>query len=562
MSPRARKARKKTAYDDDFEYDPSAGDVGGEAGPVEEDNYAPPRKKVKGKSTAKKGKDAATPRTGRKGKLAAFQTVPLDVLALIMSELDTKTLLAMSRTCSVARQLLHSTQGISCWEAARRNTGGIPDVKVEMPEWELAALLFDSSCHVCHKPRATTVNYTIKKIYAPLHSKTLECVPEHLWGGWGYGDPMKFYWVPTLKAVSARLTELEKNKDKSEYEAYLKKRQFVHKHGRADGQALERWEQRYKMDVRFEKVDAIFDRQRKIKEKLKELGYTAAELNDADFLAHNLLNVKSKLTDRAWTSAKRKLSLKPWYNALHLSITSGEERCLLPPFGNFLMFAVVRPIWEPEDAKPTQDDFNAARSAIVVDAGKFGKQIKAAFFKHLGEAYASLAEIGASAPTHDIEQLSTLVTSAIKCPKPYCSTYVTFPTILDHFKVCCTSSLTADSLTTSPVRISAIRHILEAINTKTPAEGEEGKKANEETTTTSELVQVRRLPAEDYGRRGDVVERVQYGDELQVEHIISKYNTPYVAGKVVLPDLEYTPPEPLAEEPANPGGFVVEDEAA
>lgn len=66
-----------------------------------------------------------------------------------MSALDTKSLLAMSRTCSAFRSLLHSSQGTSCWKAARRNTSLMPDLKArDLTEWEYASLLFDNTCHV------------------------------------------------------------------------------------------------------------------------------------------------------------------------------------------------------------------------------------------------------------------------------------------------------------------------------------------------------------------------------------------------------------------------------
>ena len=66
-----------------------------------------------------------------------------------MEELDTKTLLAMSRTCSTFRSLLHSDQGAAAWKCARANTGGIPDLQAkDLEEWMLASLLFDSTCRV------------------------------------------------------------------------------------------------------------------------------------------------------------------------------------------------------------------------------------------------------------------------------------------------------------------------------------------------------------------------------------------------------------------------------
>lgn len=106
----------------------------------------PPARTVKRSTAGKKGKGR------RPKKLELFQSMPLDVLALIMSELDTKTLLAMSRTCSLFRRLLHSPQGTSIWKAARSNTSDIPDLTAgDLEEWMYASLLFDSTCHVSPK---------------------------------------------------------------------------------------------------------------------------------------------------------------------------------------------------------------------------------------------------------------------------------------------------------------------------------------------------------------------------------------------------------------------------
>lgn len=75
--------------------------------------------------------------------------MPCHAPGQIMEELDTKTLLAMSRTCSTFRSLLHSDQGAAAWKCARANTGEIPDLQAkDLEEWMLASLLFDSTCHV------------------------------------------------------------------------------------------------------------------------------------------------------------------------------------------------------------------------------------------------------------------------------------------------------------------------------------------------------------------------------------------------------------------------------
>ena len=82
-------------------------------------------------------------------------------LRKIMQHLDPKTLLAMSRTCSILRTVLHSKGGLSAWKMARRNVGLGDLTRPDVEEWELAQLLFDGTCVVCGKSRAVTLDYVL-----------------------------------------------------------------------------------------------------------------------------------------------------------------------------------------------------------------------------------------------------------------------------------------------------------------------------------------------------------------------------------------------------------------
>jgi hypothetical protein len=69
-----------------------------------------------------------------------------------MHHLPTADVLSMSRTSSVLRRLLHSDQGKAVWRSGRKNVG-LPDLPTMgkpggIEEWELAALIYDRTCHV------------------------------------------------------------------------------------------------------------------------------------------------------------------------------------------------------------------------------------------------------------------------------------------------------------------------------------------------------------------------------------------------------------------------------
>jgi hypothetical protein len=126
----------------------------------------------------------------------------------------------------------------------------------------------------------------------------------------------------------------------------------------------------------------------------------------------------------------------------------------------------------------------------MADSRTFSSEIKQAFFARLHQAHfeaekLASADSSAGMPTvangSNVEQLATLITSSLKCPNERCTTTATFPSILDHFKVCGTTALTEDSLSTSVWRVLAIKHILATVN------GVEENKVSEAGTSTGEL---------------------------------------------------------------------------
>ncbi|BGP12823.1 hypothetical protein JCM10213_008084 [Rhodosporidiobolus nylandii] len=610
MPPRrARAGKKARVVHEDDDYEPGAGSPADEAaGDEGEDDYKPPAKKAKAPA---KGKGKAKTTGGRKKKLEVFRNMPLDVLALIMSHLDTKTLLAMSRTCSSFRNLLHSGQGISVWKAARRNIG-LPDLKAgDLKEWEYASLMFDSTCHVCQESRAHTVDYTLRaracakcmransnqRSKTPggeerFHPKVWECCPESHWSP-DYGSEVyKFFWMPTLRQVDKRLRELE---GKTGYDTYLTERKRVSAVARQDEKALKNWEVKDRIAKDDEKIDAAASRKRKIEEKLLELGYTKQEIAYSQIQSGSLVNQDRDLTDRIWTSIKSKLvevlnteraervareaalamkgraeRLRAFYASLHKSFPSDDLRALFPPFANFLSLPSVRVFWESEEAAPTEEDLTAARADIVAEANRFAAEIKMGFFARLAKAHAEASKlaigIGKTAGTYSstaivssgtVEQLAKQVTSAIECPSLHCTTAATFPAILDHYKVCGAQPLTAESLSTSPERIFAIKHIIAVVNANEP-----GKLS--ETTSTAELYALGKafkcgecaLSTTNIGWAAAYDYSLSWAQAVQ--HILKTHND--TSAGLLLPSFEYTPPPPLAAGPSNPGGFVVEEE--
>ncbi|GEM06347.1 hypothetical protein Rt10032_c01g0364 [Rhodotorula toruloides] len=241
--------------------------------------FEPPAKTVKRATVGKKGKSR------RPKKLELFQSMPLDVLALIMSELDMRTVLSMSRTCSLFRRLLHSPQGTSVSRAVRFNTSQIPALTAGDPEdWMYALLLFDSTCQVCHKSRAQVTDWTLRvracakcmkanskqryKMYGmhSAHRVAWECVPESKWspGYFDRGATYSFFWLPTIQAVSARLKELD---GKPGFDEYVKEHKRIKQAATVDGAAIGRWHTTWQAVKNVEAWNAKLSRKEEINAK-------------------------------------------------------------------------------------------------------------------------------------------------------------------------------------------------------------------------------------------------------------------------------------------------------
>lgn len=172
---------------------------------------------------------------------------------------------------------------------------------------------------------------------------------------------------------------------------------------------------------------------------------------------------------------QRAEKLRPFYDALQEGVASASARSIFPPFSNFLLSEHAKPLYEPEDADPTPADFNEARQGVLSDADVFAHSIQCAFLGRLVKAHMDLRKLESSVVTslslyadapvlgaHEALAVAREICSVVKCTNGCCWTYATFPAILDHIKVCNTSPLAEDDLTTTPTQIAAVRHIVES----------------------------------------------------------------------------------------------------
>ncbi|ORY73449.1 hypothetical protein BCR35DRAFT_307207 [Leucosporidium creatinivorum] len=450
---------------------------------LSDSDYEAPKKKVKAKAGGSKAKGKGK----AKKKLELFTSAPLDVLTLVFSHLDTSTLLAVSRTCRVFRQLTHAPSGKGLWVAARANTPGqLPTLQAsDFPEWEYASLVFDRNCWGCQKGRAVTVDYTIRlrgcaacmrklslrreKIHGSFHRLTFDCVPVSIW------NSFEFHNVTEARRISRRLVEVEaRSKEEgaspSLFADFVLERKKVVKAATLDGQAIQRWESRHKQEMANAGYQAAINRRKQIESKMRELGYTDDDLDSYAFTSHSLVNQQRDLTDRIWNTIRapliaaieedrakrarialsrrqvgRQKSLLPFYQSLLDAQPSDLARATFPPISDFGTFDSIRQLWEDDEKVIDETALEAAKPAVVAEANKFVRMFKIATFSKLAKAHAdSKVFVDPLAPTTyhtapnhsatDMEELSMRVTSAFPCPMVTCNHFATFPFIFAHAK--------------------------------------------------------------------------------------------------------------------------------
>ncbi|ORY88630.1 hypothetical protein BCR35DRAFT_350866 [Leucosporidium creatinivorum] len=334
---RARSATKATKVYDDDESD---------------DNFdVPASKKARrgsGSTSTAVTKKAKGKGKGRAGKLEYFQSMPLDVLCEIAGHLDPVTLLAMSRVSKSFRSLFMSKSSKSIWHLARRNVF-LPDLQAEdMSEAAYASLVFERSCMVCGKPRASIVDYFIRARWCRSckktnliaqnsfrslkHPQTLACMPFTLISLTGQNRSQRHYFFkPATLKLDTKLVELQaaadeaaakesssskgkgKGKQKAVIEddeegegenpaavlrAFIKARKEIVTNATADGTAIFKWERSSAAERKASNLDLRAQRRDAVKQKVLALGHDARDCNF--WGTANLVDQPRPLTDAIW----------------------------------------------------------------------------------------------------------------------------------------------------------------------------------------------------------------------------------------------------------------------
>ncbi|KAL8286395.1 hypothetical protein RQP46_004412 [Phenoliferia psychrophenolica] len=501
----------KKAIEDEY-VEPEAGG--------EDDEFEPPKAKKAKKAPVAKGKGKGR----RKSKLELFTAMPLDVLINVCFELDPVTLLAMTRTSRVLRNVLVGDNSSAIWARAFRSVQLPLPTATDITPWAVASLCYDRTCHLCQKPRAVTVSWELRaracadcmrgnslqaKNLKQHHPKALSCAPHSTW------MMMEYFWQPTVDHVSGLIYSLQAQPE--DFNAYVAALQKNAKAAIHDGLALKRWEAG-EAGRRAQKQDSDRrSRKKNIEAKMRELGYKNDEFHNYQWTSSKHVDQPKDLTDRIWNTIrphcieildearqkeaaralaqqanKRRSLMRPFYDALRATCPSDLERTW-PAFDDFADLPSVVALWKPEPAGPAEgeaddkvDPFDPQKlaphtSSIFTGIRMLAKALENEVFASLAKAHAEAKLDVAAAPAapfsyidapilsgNDITTLASKVTSALKCSKFGCTTLATFPGIVEHVHSHPVSRWDSaaekvNKVSTSANQIRAIRVVLEKV---------------------------------------------------------------------------------------------------
>ncbi|KAL8277527.1 hypothetical protein RQP46_010082 [Phenoliferia psychrophenolica] len=223
-----KRVRKKPKLDKDKDKDGK----GGKEGVVKGARKSRSTGGYKGpERTLQKG-ETALRKSGRLGRLATALTgLPIEMLSEILSHSTPATLLRLSRTAKIFRELLFTKSSRPIWLRAFNNDG-FPErfQATDFNEPTLARLIWDKECWICGRLKVHKIIWTLRARYCDvclkqellpktelevalheeqLHPDVWSCVPRITRPPWSYAQIHgEFYIGWALKAASRHLKAL------------------------------------------------------------------------------------------------------------------------------------------------------------------------------------------------------------------------------------------------------------------------------------------------------------------------------------------------------------------
>ncbi|GAA6048150.1 hypothetical protein JCM3770_003685 [Rhodotorula araucariae] len=253
---------------------------------------------------------------GSKGALRGILDLPLDILALVCSELDLPTLFHLSRLNKRFYSFLRNNSSLAfIWERARE-ASGLPELTAPgMDTVQYAHLLFGRFCQGCGKA-TTKVDYILRVRYCKA------CSEEFIWDGrdWDMNychnpdscPDLRFFGGAEAKFRVNPQVVLNVDKDDMAFvevgqysnSEFFDRCSAVRCARVKDGVQMINWQQERDNEKEVER-QAVRERRREaIEARFEQLGWQPHHFDSDEWRMHSHVNVAKEFSDTVWKSVR------------------------------------------------------------------------------------------------------------------------------------------------------------------------------------------------------------------------------------------------------------------
>ncbi|BGP04422.1 hypothetical protein JCM10049v2_000223 [Rhodotorula toruloides] len=471
MPRRAKKVAQAAiaASGHDVDMQPAANDAPFEPAAEVDAPAPPPAKKPKNRSALSKVK-------GRKGAMAVFNALPIDLIFDIASHLDPCDLYVLSRTCKVFRSVVTGTNSQALWQEARARVG-LPELALPMTDLQYAHLLFGKGCTFCDRKNAgkpepyfrarictacmkdkfsdtyTTAGYTAVRKAAgeDLHPIAMFCTvgTSHISR---YGTQYRLADITRVNADLKRRFPIssesyaDRNWIAGRRDAQMYGREYASEPStlaqkwyaeemeakviarREDGDKLRAWLNSQERAKALSKDEIRKIRREDLERRFKAQGFTDSEFN-YEWRQEALVKKPELLTERMWAKNEPILKAKlldirrRHRRAAFSSCLAGAKlnrpfKPVYPDIDMAVKFPVLAAVSDDlEDPKPAQELFAEHKEAILSDIDGVIRDRLHGMLRAVGKAYEQLRQDQKNKATWKDDYIKNLTVNAVTLPR-------------------------------------------------------------------------------------------------------------------------------------------------
>ncbi|KAL1714050.1 hypothetical protein EV715DRAFT_210358 [Schizophyllum commune] len=292
--------------------------------PSDDEVKMPARKSRK--TGAQKGSSAKPPssRPRKRGRLAALQDIPMDILWEIFGHLHPADLLHVARTTKLYRSVLMNRSAIGMWKDSYASAADeLPPLPEDMTIPQFVSLCFDRICYYCLAPSVTNIFWTARRRICKKCTLNVDFVVSYpvlattisteLRRELDYGYRLTRY-LPQIsnsmypQDMVQQFNEAFLAQEPDRRTAWLKEREEKYSKIVAHARLCERWDSGRRQQRNGELFDIRTKRKEDIRKRLTELGW-GQEISKQPrlFNNHKLVTKSQKLTDKIWANIQQPL---------------------------------------------------------------------------------------------------------------------------------------------------------------------------------------------------------------------------------------------------------------